>query len=756
MSDVLEEAQRLYNESLDAMNTQRIQIEEDLKFSDPSEPDQWEADIKQQRENDPGGKRPCLVMDQCGQYVSNVAGSVEKSPPALHAIPVRGGADKLVAEQIDGRFRHIEYMSRASQHYTTALLSAARVGVGYLIVRPEYVDRQLGWQEPRINSEMNSLAVVFDPWSVDKDGKDATFAFLVKPVSHREFEKRWGKADKRDFGDMESATDERKSVLLGEQWIAEEKNVSMILHLDAQGKQAESTEEEYWAASKAAGVTLPVLRSYKDKQTVIAWRLMSGERVLKETVYPADMIGVVPMYGYIGMTDGRMRYCGIPRRARAPQQAYNYHISEQLAFIGTAPKSPWLVSKRASKGVEDLWDRTSIDARGWVPWTDFDQNGAVTPPTRINPSTVLVNHESAAAQALRDIQASIGMYQANIGARSNVISGVAYDAQKEQGEASTAHFPSHMAASIGQVGLLVMQMDAKLTDTRRTQPTIGVDGSPGSVNVDPEQQVAAKTGPNGLSINPNIGTYGVRIVVGASYVTQRKETNAAFGEIMRGNKELAPVVAPFWAQTLDFPGADKFAQAMAAMAPAPVKAILQPNDGKNAPDPAQLAAELEQCKQALQEAIQHAKDAQDDADKAMQEAASSRLKLDSKERSDEINEYKAETDRLKVTGANEEQIQAITRDLINDMLTEESILPGDGKNPSNAAPVEQVASVEPEVPAEQVPPAPAQPSPEILELLQSQMTVNDSLVKMMEQVVRPKKRIPVRDKAGNITEVIEQ
>ena len=71
---------------------------------------------------------------------------------------------------------------------------------------------------------------------------------------------------------------------------------------------------------------------------------MSGAAVLEESEYLADSIGIVPVYGSVGFSDGRMRYCGIPRRARAPQQAYNYHVSEQLAYIGTAPKSPWLVT----------------------------------------------------------------------------------------------------------------------------------------------------------------------------------------------------------------------------------------------------------------------------------------------------------------------------------------------------------------------------------------------------------------------------
>ena len=41
MSDALQEAQRLYQEALEASRDQRIQIDEDLRFSDPSDPQQW-------------------------------------------------------------------------------------------------------------------------------------------------------------------------------------------------------------------------------------------------------------------------------------------------------------------------------------------------------------------------------------------------------------------------------------------------------------------------------------------------------------------------------------------------------------------------------------------------------------------------------------------------------------------------------------------------------------------------------------------
>lgn len=761
MADALAEAQSLYQESLDALHEQRKQIEEDLRFADPSAPDQWDEDIKLQRENDPGGKRPCLVMDQTGQYIANVAGQIEQQPPSLHAIPVGGGADKKAAEQIDGRFRHIEYASRATQHYQRALTSAARAGVGYMIVQPEYVDRALNYQEPRITSEPDALKVVFDPWSTELDGSDATFGFVVSDVSQAIFKRKWPKHDILDFGDRgdHARSDDRKSVLIARYWKQETEQKNVVVYLDENGQEASDQVEDadWYEATQQSGLPLQYIRSYQDKVTVVKWCMMSGADTLEESEYPASAIGIIPVYGYVGYKSGRITYCGIPRRARAPQQAYNYHMSEQLAYIGTAPRSTLIAPVRAIAGLETIWDRASTEQRAYLPYHDVDESGQpINAPFRPNISVNLQNHELGAQAALRDIQASIGMYQANLGAPSNETSGVAIESRKQQGEASTAHFPSHMAASLGHVGKIVMEMDARLMDEKRKAPIIGIDMSAGSVTVDPKQRQAFVRGREGVTINPNVGKYGVRVVVGASYSTQRTQTNEAFDAIMRSTKDpaLAAAVMPFWAQTLDFPGADKFAQAAAAMAPPAVKAILQPEGGEEEVDPATMAQQLAECKQALEEAIKIAQEAQDDADTAIENEAA--LKRDK-----EIDRYKAETDRLKVTGANEQQIQAITQELVNDMLG-----PVVGQmNQILTPPEPQEPEMPPEPPPEIVALAEgqqqlAQGQQELTavaqEIAQGQQTLAQMLQELASLTKRTRKRIPVRDREGNITEVIDK
>ena len=682
MADVVKDAQQLYQDAIDALQDQRRQIGEDLEFSDPSDPQQWDKDIRRQRENDPGGARPCLVFDQCGQYVSNVSGQIEKQPPSLHAIPVGGGADKRAAEQLDGFFRHIEYSSRASQHYTRALTSAARAGVGYLIVRPQYIDRGLNYQEPRISSEGDPLKVVLDPWSVELDGSDANFGYLLTPLSHREFERRWPGKDKVSFNDLECSTvsDSRESIYVAEGWIAEDRKSNMILSAGADGDQAWYSEDDYHAASQRAGVTLPVLDQKQTTERIVWWRTMSGVEVLeqckdadgKPAPYPASGIGIVPVYGYVGWANGRMKYCGVPRRAMNAQRSYNYHMSEMHVFMGQAPKSPWLTPVRALAGLEPIWDRASVDSRAYLPYHDIDEAGQpIAPPTRNQQSTNLQNHVAGAERALHDIQASLGMYQASLGAPSNESSGVAIESRKQQGEAATAHFPAHLAAGLAQVGKLCMEMIPRLIDTKRQARILSFDGAPGTVTMDPGQSQAVLETDQGLSINPNVGRYDVRVVVGASYSTQRTQTQEALSEVMSRNPALTPAIAPIWAGTLDIPNADKLAQVLAAMAPPAVQAILNP-DSDRQPKLADVMAKLEQTQQALQEAIQHAHDAQGEADQ---------LKAEKEQAEDDaaIKAYDAETKRMVglKDAINPAQIQQLVVQTIEQMMRQPDPMVGE-------------------------------------------------------------------------------
>lgn len=674
MADAHAESKKRFADHLGMWSGQRRQMVEDIAFSDPTDPQQWDDLERRQRETDPGGARPCLTFDQTGQYTANVVGQIEQNPPALHAVPVGGGSDKKVAEQLDGHFRYIEYASKAQQHYMRAETSAARAGVGYLIVRPEYTERALGYQEPRIDSEGDPLSVVFDPWSVMLDGSDANIGWLLTAMSHGEFERRWPAKGKVSFG-SDDYCDERESIVVAEEWRVETVERNIILARTSTGDEASYTEDDFHKA-RAQDPGLAYLRNYRDKQKKVLWSFLSGADVLAPAIeYPASGIGIVPVYGYVAWKDKRLKYCGIPRRARSAQQDYNYHQSELRAITATAHKAPWWVP---IEGIQDeqhkaLLDRAGVEHRAWLPYKSWDEvnNRQIPPPSRAMAGGDVRYHLEGAAQAQRNIEAALGMYAANLGRPSNETSGVAIENRKEQGEASTANFPAHLAAGITQVGRLCVEMIPRLIDTKRQVQILGIDGTSSEVTVDPKQKQAVAELPNGggLSINPNVGKYDARVVVGAAFATQRTQAQEAFTEMMRANPQMMPAIAPLWALTVDSPYSDKLSQVLAAVAPPEVRAILQPDQQ---PGTAELQAQIQQLQQAVKEAISVAEEAE-------QDLAECQAKLDDKSAENDIKAYDSETKRLQVLGTTlkPEHVQALVMQTVERMLSNPDPLPGD-------------------------------------------------------------------------------
>ena len=85
------------------------------------------------------------------------------------------------------------------------------------------------------------------------------------------------------------------------------------------------------------------------------------------------------------------------------------------------------------------------------------------------------------------------------------------------------------------------------------------------------------------------GAVSVTALVGKSYATRREETSAAIAAIMQAAPGLAPILAPFWLDELDFPGAKK----LAAIA----KKTLPPQfqeDEAGQPSPQQQLQQLQQ------------------------------------------------------------------------------------------------------------------------------------------------------------------
>ena len=92
--------------------------------------------------------------------------------------------------------------------------------------------------------------------------------------------------------------------------------------------------------------------------------------------------------------------------------------------------------------------------------------------------------------------------------------------------------------------------------------------------------------PGAEVIDLKAGELSVTAVVGKSYATRREETAEAIAAIMQAAPGLAPILAPFWLDELDFPGAKK----LAAIAKKTLPPQFQEDEGGRQPSVAAAAA----------------------------------------------------------------------------------------------------------------------------------------------------------------------
>ena len=702
--DTFQQAKERYDEAQDAWRDQRGRMIEELRFSNPANPEQWDQKARQVRENGPDGARPCLVLDHTNQYIMQVVNDARQNKPAISFLPSAGGARQEVAAALDGIARHIEYQSRAQIAYDTAIEHAARCSIGWIRIVPEVVNEQLNYQEIRIKRVADPLSVVCDPSWTEPDGSDIEYGFVESRLSRTAFARRWGKkVEQADWSTalQDSGWLDDKSVRVCEYFErVQAKTQKLVIEMPDRTKRV-VTEDEYWLTAKEIGTNPVLVAQYVGTEYKVLWRYMSGAEILEETEFPSCHIPLVPVIGNELWVEGKRYLAGMTRRMMEAQRAYNYERSAWVEAVALQPKAPMIAAAEAVEGHENEWARANKANLSYLPWNAFTEDGQALPmPQRSQPPAMPAAFAQGAQFADADIQASVGMYKANIGAPSNEKSGRAIMARQREGDTANFHYIDNLSRSIERVGRIVLDMIVRLYDEPREARILGQDGSAKPVRIDPKGDAYAIDG-DVASINPSTGTYDVRVKAGPAYTTLRQEAAEGLTQMMQGNPAVAAVVAPIWARMQDWPEADKLSKALLAMAPPPVQAALA--EGEEQQDVNQVKLHLQQVEQQAQQMQQMLEQASQRIQELESEDKSKTLEYLAKAAEIETREYEAETKRMQVLGAGmtPEQVQILVQQTVMQALNREPL--ADGEEFENL--IQQQAGIqdEPHVPPLEMP-----------------------------------------------------
>jgi hypothetical protein len=418
----------------------------------------------------------------------------------------------------------------------------------------------------------------------------------------------------------------------------------------------------------------------------IEWFKLAGDKVVDRETWLGKYIPIVPFIGEETVIEGVLDRKGHTRAQIDAQRIYNYWASAAVEQVALQTKTPYVARVDAITGREEQWSTANVKNWSVLVYNGVDEAGQPIPrPEREHPPEMAQAYVQGMTIARQDLMSVTGQYQAELGMPSNERSGIAIQQRQRQGDTATYHYIDNQAKAIRQVGRILLDLIPKIYDVRRVTMMLAEDGSESKVVVDPRapeahQQIAP--GPDGNPValspaqaqqqtddpelpdptvifNPQVGTYDVEADVGPSYGTQRQEAANAFSQIMQQNPAAFQIVGDFWAANSDFPGADELADRL--------KRGLPPQY-KPGPDP-QVQAVTQQAQQAQQHAQQLLQQA--DAEIARLKAQIAHDQEAAKDKSHElaIDDYKAETDRLKAVGAIDPMaLQVIVRQMVSDML----------------------------------------------------------------------------------------
>lgn len=574
--DILAEALTRFKKAQDAEREDRELAAEDFRFAAG---EQWPLAVKQERERD---NRPCLTFNRLPQFIRQVTGEARQNKPAIKVIPVDSGSDIDTAEVYAGIIRNIESQSRADEAYITAIENAVTGGIGggWRVVT-EYTNDDSFEQDIRIRRINNPFAIWWDTNAKEFDKSDANWCFVSEWVSKEQFEARYPDKTPTDWAieyrsEMSRAWVNDDRVRLAEYWVKKpkKKTIGMI-----GGKVVEVTDA-------LKGYPFEMTREVNSYE--VCRYLVTGHDVLEgPEVFPGRWIPIIPVYGPEEWIDDRVRHVSLIRYAKGAMQMYNFWQSTIAEKIAMAPKSPWLVTPEMVAGLERYWEQANTKNLPYLPY-NLDQGAR---PTREAPATVNAAEIQQSAQAVDDLKATMGIYDASLGAQGNETSGRAIIARQREGDNATFAWVDNLSRAMQHTGRIVVELIPKVYDTQRVVRILGEDGT---------QKMTEINWVEGMEIvnDLTVGKYDVEVTVGPNYKTRRLEAAESMLAFVQAFPIAGQVAGDLIAKNLDWPGADEIAERLKKAIPPEVSGDEEDMDPQQ-----QMMIQQEQEKQkALAEA----------------------------------------------------------------------------------------------------------------------------------------------------------
>ena len=645
--EIIQEAKERYTRCEDFETEFQTRFVEDIKFcnADSDNMYQWPNELRQSRARD---SRPSLTINKTRQHVLMVQNEIKQNLPAVKISPTGGTATYDSSQVYAGVVRHIEYNSNAADAYDNAMTYQVQGGIGYWRIVTDYAHEDSFDQEIFIKRIKDPLSVLIDCDCVESDGSDANYSFVFDDMVPSEFKRKYPKAEdvmaKVSFG--KSAWINKDVIRVAEYYYCEYANDELVA-LPVKDEQGNIVEGEY-DTLRMSEIPTDLRQAVRDNETIKRrkietrqwnWCLIAGDDIIERKKWPGIYNPIVRVVGEEMLIEGKLERKGHVRNLKDPQRMYNYWTSSAVEQVALQGKQPYMASIQAIKGFEVYYQNANRLNYSYIPYNGIDEQGQlIAAPQREQPPQMAGAYISGMQIAAEEMKMVSGQADPTMGMQSNELAGVAIQRRIKQGDKATFHYIDNLSKSIRYTGKILIDLIPKIYDTARVIRIRAEDGSDEEIRIDPNQKEALTTQSEGDQeaqriFNPGVGKYEVVAQAGPAYATRREEAAEAMTAVFSGNPELMATAGDLFFRMQDFPMAEELAERLSNTIPASVK-----GEGPT-PQEKQLQQQLDDAQQQMQAM-------QGQLASSMQELADQMKKNDDKEKANEINSYKAVTDRL--------------------------------------------------------------------------------------------------------------
>lgn len=588
--ELLKEARKRFSMAVESQSHVIDAMHEDFEFLYG---EQWDPAVATQRQQD---KRPCYSINNLPQFVNQIVNDIRKQKPAIKTLPVDDQGDIETAKVMNGIIRNIEQQSQANIAYDTAAQHAVIAGRGFIRVTTDYVSYDSLEQEIRIERVFNPFSVIIGPHN-EPTARDAHWGFVVDEIPREDFKREFPNSKLTE----DSAVSGWDSVIQSNYgWVTDQVvRVAEYFYKEEIDDEVIRLEDgTQWLMSdwkKQFPDIEPTIRQPEDKnrrktvRCVWKWARITGDDVLDEGEWLGQYFPIVPVLGNEYLTNEGPMLSGIIRGAKDAQKIYNAAVSTEMELIALAPKAPFIAAEgQITDKNKQAWLESNLRSSGVLTYKPTSFEGQpLPPPARAQFAPDIGALSALRQQSFNDIKSTIGLYDDNLGNRSNGQSGRAILARQEQGQNANFQYGDNLARAIQQVGVIIVDLIPRIYSEPQAVSILGEDGQQELVEIN---RVFNKDGKR-KQYNLSEGKYNVVVTVGPTFASRRQEQTEALLDLAVKYPMLMEKAPDLVFKGMDFPGAQELAERFAP-----------PNMIGDA-DPEQLLAQAKQVVETLKQQL---------------------------------------------------------------------------------------------------------------------------------------------------------